>query len=454
VYSRGNNWGYGCHAPSADGDFSIDLSLCNRIKDFDAYHGTITVEPGVSYGELARFLKENGDQWIAPVHGGGPNASVLGNAVERGYGITPHADHFGAVISLTALMQNGELYQRPFKILGLPKLDKLFKYGLGPYYDGLFTQSGIGIVTEITIRLAAKQKYVEMFYFQLKSETDLAGAVEAIKLSKRELGSLVGGINLINTERCLSMVLDYPLDKIKSGASLSDEETKRYAKEYQIPPWLIVGMLYGEKKIVKAAKAQVKDNFRNFKKRSIFFNSSNQKLFLILARVLEVIGKPSLGKGIKAMSQAFDVLLGTPNNVALKLAYWKNENKELVNQTELNPNRDDCGLIWYAPLVEMKGEIVTSYVQFIRESAKKFDVNSLITLTTVDDLCFDSTIPILFNQKNKVDTQRALEFYDYLLDEGRKKGFFPYRLSIESQKKLNLQNSFLKIPAVNPNRYK
>lgn len=454
VYSRGNNWGYGCHAPTSDNDILIDLSQCDAILDYDSYHGTVTVEPGVSYGQLAAFLKANGDQWIAPVHGGGPDASVLGNAVERGYGITPHSDHFGAVISLSVLLQNGEMFEKPFKRLGLEKLDKLFKYGVGPYYDGIFTQSGIGIVTQMTIRLAPKQKYVEMFYFYIKNESDLAGVVEAIKTSKRELGSMVGGINLINTERCLSMVVDYPLEKVKSGAPLSAEEIKTYASDFQMSPWLVVGMLYGQKKVVKEVKKMVVKNFSSFKKRSLYFNSSNKKIFLFIARLLNHLGKPSLSKGIHAMAQAFEVLLGTPNNVALRLAYWKNEDKNLVKQESLNPSRDGCGLIWYAPLVEMKGETVTSYVRFIRESAAKFDVNALITLTTVDDLCFDSTIPILFNRKNEKDTQRAMAYYEYLLDEGRKRGFFPYRLNIETQKKLDLQNSFLKIPSVNPNRYK
>ncbi len=454
VFSRGKNWGYGCQVPNDGSDLVIDLSQCRQILNFDSYHGTITIEPGVSYGELARYLKEQGGQWLAPVHGGGPNTSVMGNALERGYGITPNADHFGAVISLAALLENGDVYRRSLHNLGLEKLDKLFKYGLGPYYDGLFTQSGIGIVTEMTIRLAAKPSYVEMFYFNIEEEYDLASVVDAIKKTKRQLGTIVGGINLINTERSLSMLIDYPLEKVKKGEPLSCDEIDCYARAFQLTPWLVVGMLYGEKPLVKAAKKEIKDNFRSIKKRSLYFNTSNKYLFYLLEKTFYRLGLKVLGQALHTMAQAYEVLLGTPNNVALKLAYWKNENKELVTQDQLDPSRDDCGLIWYSPLVEMKPDVVLEYVKFVRESSLKYNINPLITLSTIDDLCFDSTVPILFNKKNEDEAHRAVAYYDYLLEEGRKRGFFPYRLNIETQKKLNLQNSFLKFPAINPNRYK
>lgn len=454
VISRGKNWGYGCHAPNADEDLLIDLSECHRILEFDDYHGTITVEPGVSYGQMAQFLKEQGDKWITPVHGGGSDGSVMGNALERGYGLTPYTDHFGAVISLSALLENGEVYERSLKVLGQEKLDKLFKYGLGPYYDGLFTQSGIGIVTQMTMKLAPKPSYVEVFYYYLKNENEFAEAVEAIKKSKRDLGAVLGGINLMNRERCLSMVMDYPIEKVRSGEALSDEEIHNFSRRYHIDSWLVVGTLYGGKGLVKEAKKQIKKNFSRIHKRSFYFNSSNKPFYERCEKLASFLGASALSKALQTMIQAYEVLLGTPNNVALRLAYWKNENKELVKQENLNPNRDECGLIWYAPLVEMKSDRVLAYTEFLKASAKKFGMNSLITLTTIDDLCFDSTVPILFNRKNEKDREKAIAYYEYLFAEGAKLGFFPYRINIETQRKMNIQNPFFKIPSVNPNRYK
>ncbi|MFL5813125.1 MAG: FAD-dependent oxidoreductase [Bdellovibrionia bacterium] len=453
VVSRGNNWGYGCRAPIEENGLLIDLSRCAAICEFDSYHGTVTLEPGVSYGQLAAFLKEQGGQWIAPVHGGGPDCSVIGNALERGYGITPYTDHFGAVLTLEAILENGTLYEGSLKKLGQEKLDKLFKYGVGPYYDGVFTQSGVGIVTKMTIKLAPKPKYIEMFYFALKDDTQIKEVVEATKISKRDLGSILGGINLMNRERCLSMLADYPLEKIKNAQPLDDNEVRDLAMRYQAPHWMIAGTLYGDKALVKAAKKRIKENFKSVRKRQFYFNSTNKKIVPYVGKLLNAIGLTSVKKSLDSMSMGFDIINGTPNNVALKLAYWKHEDKDLVKNENLNPNRDGCGLIWYAPLVEMKPDVVVSYIDFVNEAARKFNMNPLITLTTVDDLCYDSTVPIVFNMQSEQDREIARTYFEYLFAEGARRGFFPYRFSIETQKKLNIQNPLLKPASVNPSRY-
>ena len=306
----------------------------------------------------------------------------------------------------------------------------------------------------MTLRLARKPKYVEMFYFNLHSEDALSEAVEAIKLCKRDLGSNVGGINIINKERCLSMLMDYPLDKIESEEPLSQAELDHYAKKFMITPWLVVGMIYGEKGNVKESKKIILKHFKNIKKNKFFFNTSNKSLASGLSFLLKKFGFKDYGNMIDKLLETYSLLMGNPNYMALRLAYWKNPNKKLVEQENLNPKRDNCGLIWYAPLVEMKGKPVTDYVQFVRECSDKFKFNALITLTTVDDLCFDSTIPILFNLSSAKESKKAYDFYQYLFTEGAAKGFFPYRLNIETQKDFNIQNPFMRIESVNPDRYK
>lgn len=452
--SRGHNWGYGCNAPVESGGLLIDLSLCRKILEFDGEHGIVTVEPGVTYGDLSEFLEKHGDEWLTPVHGGGPDCSVIGNALERGYGLTPHADHFGAVMSLKAILANGESYEGCFTKLGAGHLDKLFKYGVGPYYDGLFTQSGLGIVTEMTIRLARKPESLEMFYFSLHSDRDLEAAVAAIKKSKRDLGSALGGINLINRERCLSMLIDFPKEKIESLEPITEGELGKYAAQYKLTPWLVIGMIYGPKSVASTAKNLLQRNFSSIKKRTIFYGSGNRKLFLALGRFCKRIGFPHITNAVQSMDRAFDVLNGHPNNVALRLAYWKNPNSTLANQTRLNPTLDDCGLIWYSPLVEMKPNVVRRYTEFVKAASEKYHFNNLITLTTIDDLCFDSTVPIVFDRTNEVDTKRAHEFYRYLLHEGLKLGFFPYRLNIESQNEFDFQTRLFGLNLVNKTRYR
>ena len=91
--------------------------------------------------------KQNNLPFLVPVTGAGPSCSLLGNALERGYGITPHSDHFAAVTALRAVLPSGEIYQSAIAEAGGKDVDYAYKWGVGPYLDGIFTQSSLGIVT-------------------------------------------------------------------------------------------------------------------------------------------------------------------------------------------------------------------------------------------------------------------------------------------------------------------
>src|SRR5690606_5593013 len=95
-----------------------DLSRMDRVVEFDAELGVVTLEPGVTQRGLRDYLEARGSGYLVPVHGGGPSCSLIGNALERGYGITPYTDHFAAVMALEAVLANGEIYRTPITTLG------------------------------------------------------------------------------------------------------------------------------------------------------------------------------------------------------------------------------------------------------------------------------------------------------------------------------------------------
>ena len=152
--SIGNNWGYGSTGPVVNNCVILNLSRMDQILEFDPEIGIITVQPGVTQHKLAQFLDVNDYPYLIPVTGAGPECSILGNAIERGYGVTPYADHFLSVMSLRAILADGSIYKPALSQLGNSSLDGSYKWGIGPYIDGLFTQSNLGIVISMTIVLA------------------------------------------------------------------------------------------------------------------------------------------------------------------------------------------------------------------------------------------------------------------------------------------------------------
>ena len=428
--STGNNWGYGCNSANINSQHCIELSKMDQIIDFDNKRGLITIQPGVTYGQLSTFLKERGEQWITPVHGGGGSCSVIGNTLERGYGLTPTADHFQACQSLEAFLPNGLTYRSPFQSMKLDKLGKLFRNGIGPYLDGIFTQSNFGIVTEMTVKLAPKSDVIELFFINIKEE-ELKNAVKIIQKLKKELKNSIGGMNLMNKERVLSMLIEYPESLITSRKPLSDEFISEKAKRHITSDWTIVGALHGDKKIVKAVKSIIKRELSEISGRKLFLSQNKIRIFNKITNYIPRIFDIELKSSVDSLTGLLNILNGIPQDTALKLAYWKNLKKGNITSS-LNPNKDNCGLIWYAPLVEMTPNHVSNYVKFVNRVSDRYGMNPLITLTTIDDLCFDSTIPILFNKDDELDQVRAHEYFNALLNEGKALGFFPYRLGTNS----------------------
>ncbi|WP_227663298.1 FAD-binding oxidoreductase [Marinobacter halophilus] len=437
--STGNNWGYGSANPVEDGCVILDLSRLDRIRDFDPELGVVTVEPGVTQGALRHFLDNHEGNYLVPVTGAGPTCSILGNALERGYGITPITDHFSAVTKIEAILPDGSVYRTPLSELGGEEVDGLFKWGIGPYLDGLFSQGNFGVVVSITIALAPVPDTVTAFFFSTKDDARLEALVPAVRAVLRTLGGPVVAINLLNNQRMLSMMTPFPEDKAVDGV-LPAHEVERLANSHGVPAWSGVGAIYASKEVAQAARRTLRRLLGPVTDRLVFINRRRINTARTIARVLPGRFATKVLGMADTLSGALDIMHGTPNDVALALAYWRSGTLPAAGQPK-NPARDGCGLIWFAPLVPIRGKDVRRYINMIERICPQYGVNPLITLTTINDRCFDSTVPLLFDRRDTDATARANDCYRALCDAGRKEGFLPYRLNVDAMGILNSGDS-------------
>jgi hypothetical protein len=98
----------------------------------------------------------------------------------------------------------------------------------------------------------------------------------------------------------------------------------------------------------------------------------------------------------------------------------------------LDPAADGCGLIWYSPLVPMRPDRVSRYISIVDEVCAAHGIEPLITLTTLSDRCFDSSVPLLFDRQDSDQSARARSCYRALLEAGRHEGFLPYRMNVDA----------------------
>lgn len=431
--STGHNWGYGTALPPSDRSVLIDLGGLRKILHFDAEFGVVTVEPGVTQGMLAEFLDSGNHPFLVPVTGAGPTCSLLANALERGYGVTPITDHFTAVTDVEAVLADGSLYRTAMREAAGEDIARLFKYGIGPYSVGLFTQSAFGIVTKMSIVLARRPECMKVCLFSLKADSSLEEALAAVRTVLSKLPSTVGAFNIMNQHRVLAMSAPYPGERSVHGlipASVIAELGRRYL----VLPWTCFGTLYGTKRVVSAAQKEIKGALSGIASRLVFLTPATAgTMAKVAARLPGKVGE-RIGRTAQTLAQSLELVAGRPNETALPLAYWRNPNAPPHKFRD--PARDGSGLIWYAPLVPMRPAAIRRFIDMVHEVTARHGIEPLITFTTLSDRLVDSTVPIVFRRDDPQAVIAAKACYDELMQTGNAEGYFPYRVGLNGMKTL------------------
>ena len=428
--STGNNWGYGAALPVRNGSIVLDLSGLDRIVEMDADLGLVTVEPGVTQQKLSDYLAAKGLQFLVPVTGAGPDCSLIGNALERGYGITPYADHFGAVTALEAVLPDGRLYRSALSELGGGAVDRAYKWGIGPYLDGLFAQSALGIVTQMTIALAPQPEAVRAFVFSVEDDSGLEAAVTGVQRVLREVGGVTGSINLMNSHRVLAMTVPYPAERVDRSGTLAPSVIAELAKANDIAAWTGFGALYGNPKVVRAAGAAIRHSLKRVTRVCAFSLLKPSPR----STAGSIGSRDSAAAHCRVRPQPWPrrCSWSSGNRAAWHYPSPIGEQRGSFLVPRVNPARDGCGLIWYSPLVPMASASVRRYVTMVHKVCSRHGIEPLITLTSLSDRCFDSSVPLLFDRSDANATRRAHACYLALLEAGKNAGFLPYRIGIQA----------------------
>ena len=148
--STGKNLGYGGSAPNLSGSVVLDLKRMNRVLEVDDKRHFALVEPGVSYFDLYRYVQERGLKVLLdlPDPGwGSPVGTSLDHGV--GYSTAEMRDHFGSHCGMEVVLPTGELIRTGMGAAPKSNTWQDYRYGTGPYVDGIFSQSNFGVVTKM-----------------------------------------------------------------------------------------------------------------------------------------------------------------------------------------------------------------------------------------------------------------------------------------------------------------
>ena len=107
--------------------------------------------------------------------------SVVGNALERGYGYTPYGENTKNICGMEIVLPNGEMIRTGTGAMSNSPCWQLFKYGFGPSWDQVFVQSNYGVVTKMGMWLMPEPEATLGLNMQLPNPDDVGWAVDALQ---------------------------------------------------------------------------------------------------------------------------------------------------------------------------------------------------------------------------------------------------------------------------------
>ena len=260
--STGRNLAYGGSAPAYSGSVVLDLKRMNRIIEVSEKNAFALVEPGVSYFDLYRHIREKGLKlWIdCPDPGWG---SPIGNALDHGAGYTPlpFRDHFDAHCGMEVVLANGEVVRTGMGALPGAKTWQQFKYGIGPTVDGLFAQSNFGVVTKMGFWLYPEPEAYRSVTVKAQKHDDVIPFVE-ILARLMYAGTVNCHLGLVSPVFHKMGPLDAELDALMGrAATATPAEWDAYAAAHKTHFWECELHFYGPSKVIDAQWEHVKEQF-------------------------------------------------------------------------------------------------------------------------------------------------------------------------------------------------
>ena len=340
--STGRNLGYGGSAPNYSGSVVLDLKRMNRIIDVSERHASALVEPGVSYFDLYRYIEEKGIKlWIdVPDPGWG---SPIGNSLDHGggYTSTPYRNHFDSHCGMEVVLPNGELLRTGMGAMPAAKTWQQYKMGVGPWIDGLFSQSNFGVVTKMGFWFMAQPDAYLTGTVYVPNHDDLIPLVDI--MSYLENSGVLNGMPVLGTPLLRGNAEVQAM--IAKGADKNQLES--YAHEKGIPYWSVTLKFYGPEKAIRELWNYSKEKYSEIPNAS-FEDGEFYKMPLTAEQIRDKIHKPEFGVPSLEMFS-------------------------IGARSETNPTPTH-GHIWFSPIIPRTGEAILEANRVFQDTAKRLDI--------------------------------------------------------------------------------
>jgi 4-cresol dehydrogenase (hydroxylating) len=386
--STGKNLGYGSAAPAERGQVVLDLKRMNRILEVDPDLCFALVEPGVTYKQLYDYIQEHKYPLWLSVPAPSAIAGPTGNTLDRGVGYTPYGENFLNACGMEVVLANGEVLRTGMGSMPKSNTWQVFKWGYGPYLDGIFTQSNYGIVTKFGFWLQPAPLVYKPFQIQYQNEEDVVEIVEIMRPLR--LNGIIPNSGVIAHALYEAPLKAKRSDYVSGPGSIPDEAVRRLVKDHHMGIWNVSAALYGTKEQVDV----------NWKIVTGAFGKSGKAKFLTEQ---EAGNDPQFAYRAALMRGGMDLK-------EFKLYNW----------------RGGGGSLWFAPVSQARGSETLKQMKLAKEILAKHGLDysgefivGMRDMHHILDMLYDRTDPAM--------TKAAYQCFDELVTRFSAEGYGSYR---------------------------
>lgn len=433
-FSGGINQGYGATLAPENGALIMILTRMNRILEINEKLAYAVLEPGVTYKQLNAYLKEHGHKLWMDCTDGPTNGSVIGNALDRGIGETPYGDHFGNLCGLEVVLPTGEKIRTGGALSGL-KTWHTHKWGIGPYLEGMFTQSNLGIVTQAGVWLMPQPEAYNSFVYEVHDERHVPQVFDAF-LDLALKGVITAKMHMINDFVTITLLTQRGDEKVTQKGHLTREDLAHLRRKYRIAEWSCAGGLYGTRAQVRIQRSILRKALGRYGKLIFISDSRVGYLKLLLGWAqrwpwVRRISEAVLGTTIHVMEAAphvHDILQGIPSNHFVKHAYYRYRGHRPEHNADAA--RDNVGLIWFAPILPFTKEDVMPFLAACGERFAESGFDFWIAQLLMNPRSIICLMSIIYDKEDAEEVERANQLYNNLITEMQKSGYQQYRCGL------------------------
>ena len=128
------------------------------------------------------------------------------------------------------------------------------------------------------------------------------------------------------------------------------------------------------------------------------------------------------------------ILQGVASEFIVRFAYFKS--RQGRPQSDVNPARDGCGLIWFGPVVPLTGSHVNRVLELCRPVFREHGFDFSVSIIVVNPRSAVVLMEIFYDKADATETARAGALYEHLCGLTARAGYQQYRTNVANMHRL------------------